>query len=121
MGMGIGVVIGALICQVMWLAFCFGTVVVGVLMLFIMPAILIAPGVAGVPAGLLVLGKGFALWNEGSYAPPRTVAVQMPASEEIEVFDESRFNRLKERQALEAKLRERNARPIVDAANRENT
>lgn len=84
MGMGIGVVIGALIGQVLWLTFCFGTVVVGIILLFTMPAILIAPAAAGVPAGVLMFGHGFELWTEGVDARPvRSTAEQVALSSKV--------------------------------------
>lgn len=37
------IVLGAGIAEVAWLGFCFGTVIVGLLMLFFMPGLLFAP------------------------------------------------------------------------------
>lgn len=60
---GLGMVLGALIGQVLWLGFCFGTVIVGVFLLFVMPLVLIWPVMTGVPAGLLLLATGYAMWD----------------------------------------------------------
>lgn len=37
------IVIGAAITEVAWLGFCFGTIIVGLLLLFFMPGLLFAP------------------------------------------------------------------------------
>ena len=41
--LGSSVVVGSVIAWVTWLTFCFGTVIVGIALLFLAPALLIAP------------------------------------------------------------------------------
>lgn len=57
--------IGALVGQVLWLGFCFGTVIVGLLLLFTMPMVLIWPAATGIPAGLVIFFSGWAMWKDG--------------------------------------------------------
>jgi hypothetical protein len=58
---GLGLIIGSVIVWVLWLGFCFGTVIVGIAMLFLAPALLIAPLVIGGGAGITMLGAGMKL------------------------------------------------------------
>lgn len=54
---GIGIWIIAISALIAWLAFCFGSIFIGVLLLFFMPYALLAPLAIGVPGtALLVLG-----------------------------------------------------------------
>jgi len=52
------IVIGAAIAEVAWLGFCFGTVLVGLFLLFVMPALLIAPIVIGFGSGSAIFLAG---------------------------------------------------------------
>ena len=52
------IIIGAAIVEVIWLGFCFGTVLVGLFLLFVMPALLIAPIVIGFGSGSVILMTG---------------------------------------------------------------
>lgn len=63
--LGAAMMLGAVVGQVLWLGFCFGTVIVGLFLLFTMPMVLMWPAFAGVPAGFLVFIKGMTMWNEG--------------------------------------------------------
>lgn len=55
---GVGVICAAAAVEVLWLGFCFGTVIVGVVLLFTVPAILFAPLVAlgGIGYTLVTVG-----------------------------------------------------------------
>jgi hypothetical protein len=53
------IVVGAAVAEVAWLMFCFGTVIVGIFMLFVMPALLIAPFVIGFASGSAIFLAGF--------------------------------------------------------------
>ena len=58
---GAGLAIGSVVVWVLWLTFCFGTVIVGLVILFLAPAVLIAPLVIGGGAGVAMMGKGLQL------------------------------------------------------------
>lgn len=51
---GSAIIFGGVLIEVAWLIFCFGTVIVGIALLILAPAILIAPFLA-----LSVIGGGF--------------------------------------------------------------
>lgn len=54
---GIGIWIVAITALIAWLAFCFGSIIIGILLLFFMPYALLAPLAIGVPGtALLLLG-----------------------------------------------------------------
>lgn len=52
------IVIGAAIVEVMWLGFVFGTLLVGIFLLFVMPTLLIAPFVIGFGSGSAIFLTG---------------------------------------------------------------
>jgi hypothetical protein len=54
---GIGIWIVAITALIAWLAFCFGSIIIGILLLFFMPYALLAPLAIGGPGtALLLLG-----------------------------------------------------------------
>ncbi len=55
---GVVMMVGAVAAQIAWLGLCFGTVIIGVLMLFFAPFLLFAPFT-------LLFGTGTALWGSG--------------------------------------------------------
>ncbi len=55
---GVLMMIGAFVAEIAWLGFCFGTVVIGVLMLFFAPLLLMAPF-------FFLFGIGTTLWASG--------------------------------------------------------
>ncbi len=55
---GVLMMIGAFVAEAAWLTFCFGTVVIGVLMLFLAPLLLMAPF-------FFLFGTGTTLWASG--------------------------------------------------------
>jgi len=55
---GVLLMIGAVVAQIAWLGLCFGTVIIGVLMIFFAPLLLFAPFT-------LLFGTGTALWGSG--------------------------------------------------------
>lgn len=55
---GLLLICGGLVAQIAWLGFCFGTVFVGLLMLFFAPALLFLPFT-------LMMASGTALWGSG--------------------------------------------------------
>ncbi|MCK7632778.1 MULTISPECIES: hypothetical protein [unclassified Shewanella] len=55
---GVLMMIGAVAAEIAWLGLCFGTVIVGVLMLFFAPLLLFAPFT-------LLFATGTALWGTG--------------------------------------------------------
>ncbi len=55
---GVLLMIGAVAAQIAWLGLCFGTVIIGVLMIFFAPFLLFAPFT-------LLFGTGTALWGSG--------------------------------------------------------
>lgn len=55
---GGALVIAAVAAEIAWLGLCFGTVIIGIAMLFLAPALLIAPMV-------FIGGTGVALWSKG--------------------------------------------------------
>ena len=56
--LGSTVVVGSIAIWLVWLAFCFGTVIVGLALLFLAPAVLIAPIVIGGGYGLKLIAIG---------------------------------------------------------------
>ena len=58
---GVALIVGGVIAEIAWLAFCFGTVIVGILLLFFMPIILLAPLTFGWAIGIGLFAKGFEL------------------------------------------------------------
>lgn len=55
---GIALYIGGTIAGVAWLAFCFGTVIIGVLLLIFSPGILFAPFLFGFSMGTALIAVG---------------------------------------------------------------
>jgi hypothetical protein len=55
---GLGMMIGALVIEIAWLGFCFGTVIIGIAILFVAPLLLMAPFT-------LVFASGTAAWASG--------------------------------------------------------
>ena len=55
---GVVMMVGAVAAQIAWLGLCFGTLIIGVLMLFFAPFLLFAPFT-------LLFGTGTALWGSG--------------------------------------------------------
>jgi hypothetical protein len=55
---GVGLVIGAFVIEAAWLAFIFGTVVIGVLMLFLTPLLVMAPFFFLFGTGTTLLSSG---------------------------------------------------------------
>ncbi len=55
---------GSVVAEVAWLGFCFGTVIIGVLMIFLAPLILFAPLTIGFSSGLALWGSGFVMMSE---------------------------------------------------------
>lgn len=54
---GIAIWVAAISALIAWLAFCFGTVIIGILMLIFVPQLLLMPLAIGVPGtGMLALG-----------------------------------------------------------------
>lgn len=61
---GIAVFAGAIAAEIAWLVFCFGTVIIGILLLFLAPAILFFPVNIGFVTGMAIWGAGIALLSE---------------------------------------------------------
>ncbi len=55
--LGAGMIVGGILIELTWLAFCFGTVVVGLLLLIFMPGILLAPFNIGFVGGLALMAS----------------------------------------------------------------
>lgn len=58
---GVGMIIGAFVIEAAWLAFIFGTVVIGVLMLFLAPLLVMAPFFFLFGIGTFLLSGGMAM------------------------------------------------------------
>lgn len=56
--LGSSVVLGSVVAWVAWLTFCFGTVIVGIALLFLAPGLLIAPLLIGGRYGLALISVG---------------------------------------------------------------
>ena len=54
---GVCIIIGAVIIEISWLAICFGSVVLGIVLLLFAPHILFAPFTIGTTAGLLLMSE----------------------------------------------------------------
>lgn len=61
MAAGIAVFIGAIAAQIAWLGICFGTVIIGILLLFLAPTILLFPVNIGFVTGIAIWGAGMAM------------------------------------------------------------
>jgi hypothetical protein len=55
---GIAFIVGGVIAQVAWLGVCFGTVIIGVLLIFVAPGILFFPFTLGLLYGLAIIKGG---------------------------------------------------------------
>ncbi|GAB56209.1 hypothetical protein GPUN_2094 [Glaciecola punicea ACAM 611] len=55
---GIALIVGGVIAQAAWLGVCFGTVIIGVLLIFIAPGILFFPFTFGLLHGLAIIKGG---------------------------------------------------------------
>ncbi len=55
--LGIGIVIGAVMVEIAWLGACFGTVIVGVVLLIFAPGLLLAPFTFGTAIGLGIIAS----------------------------------------------------------------
>jgi hypothetical protein len=65
---GIGIWIVAITALISWLAFCFGSIIIGIFLLFFMPYALLAPLAIGVPGTAFLL-----LGMEKITGMPRTI------------------------------------------------
>lgn len=87
---GVATWAGMLFALVSWWVFCFGTVVIGLLLLFLAPHILMLPWLL-TPFGTVLVGSGFALINATSNAKAerqrrdahRKLMASIPSSEEL--------------------------------------
>ena len=58
---GIAVFVGAIAAEIAWLGFCFGTVIIGILLLFLAPTVLLLPVNVGFVTGMAIWGAGIVL------------------------------------------------------------
>jgi len=63
---GLGLWVLGVTLGVSWLVFCFGSVIVGLLLLFLAPGLLLAPFGIGMGTGTAMLALGFANWHGAS-------------------------------------------------------
>lgn len=61
---GVLMMVGGLVAQVAWLGFCFGTVIIGILMLFFAPALLFLPFTILMLMGTSLWGSGLAMLSD---------------------------------------------------------
>lgn len=61
---GVLLMIGAVAAQIAWLGLCFGTVIIGILMLFFAPFLLFAPFTFLFGTGTALLGSGFVMISD---------------------------------------------------------
>jgi hypothetical protein len=57
--LGFAIVVGGGVAGVAWLGFCFGTVIIGIALLFIEPMILLAPFLIGLSFGGALVASGY--------------------------------------------------------------
>jgi hypothetical protein len=62
---GLGIFAFSISIGVTWIAFCFGTIVIGVLLLLFAPAVLLAPFTLGIASGTAMLAIGVDNFQEG--------------------------------------------------------
>jgi hypothetical protein len=62
---GVSMMIGAVVVEAAWLGLCFGTVIVGILMLFFAPFLLLAPFALLFGTGTALLGSGLEMISDG--------------------------------------------------------
>jgi len=55
--LGVGFIIGGILVEIAWLGACFGTVIVGVVLLIVAPSILLAPFNFGLVGGLALMAS----------------------------------------------------------------
>ncbi len=53
--LGAGFIIGGILLEIAWLGVCFGTVIIGLLLLIFSPGILLAPFTFGLASGLVLI------------------------------------------------------------------
>lgn len=97
MGSGAAMLVGAVIVWVMWLTFCFGTVIVGLIILFMAPALLMAPLVVMGGAGLGLLSTGTLLFSDVHSEP---VVHQEPEQDDWATLTERRRVRAEQLEKL---------------------
>jgi hypothetical protein len=61
---GISLIVGGVIVNIAWAAFCFSTVFIGILLLIFAPGILIAPFLAGYSSGIALLSVALEIEKE---------------------------------------------------------
>ncbi|EXF96321.1 hypothetical protein HK44_021605 [Pseudomonas fluorescens HK44] len=61
---GLGVFVGAVAVEIAWLGFCFGTVIIGILLLTFASDLLLFPISIGFTAGTVIWVAGFALLTD---------------------------------------------------------
>ncbi len=62
-GVGAAIIFGGVALEIAWLIFCFGSVIVGIALLFLAPGILIAPFIAVSTIGGGFISRGLELIN----------------------------------------------------------
>ena len=55
---GVVFIVGGVIAQAAWFGVCFGTVIIGIMLLFFAPGILLFPFMFGLTWGLTIMGVG---------------------------------------------------------------
>lgn len=56
---GVLMIGGGVVAQIAWLGFCFGTVIIGLLMMFFAPSLLFLPFTILILSGMALWGRGF--------------------------------------------------------------
>ena len=55
---GISLILGGIVLELIWLGVCFGSIIIGILLLFLAPGILMAPLFFGISLGLGIINTG---------------------------------------------------------------
>jgi len=99
--------VAAAVLWVMWLTFCFGTVIVGLVMLFIAPALLMAPLFVVGGLGLGLLAKGAEIYMNAQPKPTTP-----------DYLDSAMEDRMQRRMEINTRLADLQSKSAVQADNK---
>ena len=96
----LGVFAGAVAVEIAWLGFCFGTVIIGILLLFLAPGILFMPVNFGFLTGMAIWGAGLALISDDDANSSRKLekfrsTEKGEVDPQVKYFFQSQFNIIK--------------------------
>ncbi|TXG93800.1 MAG: hypothetical protein E6R09_18545 [Rhodocyclaceae bacterium] len=110
MAVGAGLAVAAVSIELAWLGVCFGTVIIGFLLLLFARPILLAPFSFLITASGVAFWKGLTLWKQQPYEHVKYVP---PSAEDarLEMLDEQRIERQRRLSELRAEMAKNAAKP----------